>query len=232
MPPRKLILLGDYSPDKPAHIAIPLALERACAEQNADLVWEWVHTGDLDPTLGSLPESDALWVVPGSPYANIEAVLAAIRQARESGHPFLGTCGGFQHALIEFARNVAGLPDADHTESNPDATLPLLTPLACALVETTGRIHFNDGSLFQRAYQASNAEEGYRCSYGLNSLYRSPLAQAGLHFTAFDDDGQLRGAELPGHPFFAGTLFQPERAALAGRPAPLINAFVRAISRC
>jgi len=80
------------------------------------------------------------WCVPGSPYRDMDGALRTIRFARETRCPFLGTCGGFQHAVIEYARSVLGLTDADHMESNPDAELPLIIALACRLAPTTGRL--------------------------------------------------------------------------------------------
>jgi CTP synthase (UTP-ammonia lyase) len=89
---------------------------------------------------------DGLWCVPGSPYASMEGALNAIRQARESGLPFLGTCGGFQHALIEVARDLLGLADADHSESNPGGDVLLIDRLSCSLVGARGRLHVVAGS--------------------------------------------------------------------------------------
>src|SRR5205809_607084 len=74
-----------------------------------------------------------IWCVPGSPYRSMDGALRANRFARENGRPFLGTCGGFQHAIIESLRNVAGLKHADHAESNPDAKMPVIVRLACSL---------------------------------------------------------------------------------------------------
>ncbi len=87
-----------------------------------------------------MPEFSGIWVVPASPYANMPGVLESIRWARENGRPFLGTCGGFQHALIEFGRNVAGLAGADHAETAPEAKLLLVTRLACSLVGKSGAV--------------------------------------------------------------------------------------------
>jgi CTP synthase (UTP-ammonia lyase) len=135
--------------------------------------------------------------------------------------------------LIEFARNVAGLTEADHAESNPGASLLVVTPLSCSLMDKTAPLHFTPGSLIQRAYGRLSAQEGYRCAFGPNPLYRDALERAGLRFTAFDDDGSIRAAELPEqvHPFFVGTLFQPERAALRGEIPPLATAFARAAAQ-
>ncbi|HEX3721095.1 MAG TPA: hypothetical protein VH595_24355 [Verrucomicrobiae bacterium] len=222
-------LVGDYSPEVPAHVAIPKALELARAAGGRDFEWRWFATARLGACAGEVAECAGVWVAPGSPYVNMEGVFGVIRLAREKGLPFLGTCGGFQHALIEFGRNVAGLTGADHAESAPDAEILLVTRLACSLVEKSGVVRFVAGSRLRAAYGVDEASEGYRCNYGLNVAYRQALEEAGLRFTAFDEDGAIRGAELPDHPFFVGTLFQPERAALLGQLPAVVKAFVDSI---
>src|SRR2546430_8796903 len=94
-----LALVGDYSPKVIAHQAIPRALELARAAVQADLAWRWVLTRDLRNPSRDLAEFAAVWVVPASPYENTAGALDAIRFARETRRPFLGTCGGFQHAV-------------------------------------------------------------------------------------------------------------------------------------
>ena len=231
-PAPSLALVGDYSPDVIAHRAIPLALAMARTETNAAMVWHWVQTRDIHDAARDLADFAAVWVVPASPYENMPGALGVIRFARETGRPFLGTCGGFQHALIEFARNVAGLADADHAETNPSGSQLVVTQLSCSLADKTAPLHFAPGSLIQRAYGCDSVREGYRCSFGPNPAHRATFERTGLHFTAFDDDGAIRAAELSTtmHPFFVGTLFQPERAALAGTTPPLVRAFVQAIA--
>jgi CTP synthase (UTP-ammonia lyase) len=227
---RTIALVGDYSEGVTAHRAIPKALELARSTCGADIGWEWVATKGIAVASRDLAAHSAVWVVPASPYENTEGALGAIRWAREAGRPFLGTCGGFQHAILEFARNVAGVADADHAESNPGGQSLVVTRLSCSLVEATGPVHFAKGSLLGAAYGGAGATEGYRCNYGINPAFKPALESAGLRFTAWDDSGEIRGAELPSHPFFAGVLFQPERAALRGEVPPLVLAFVKAIS--
>lgn len=228
-----IALVGDYSPGVVAHRAIPLALGLARAAAERNVVWRWVATRDVHDTARDLAEFSAVWLVPASPYENMAGALAAIRFARETGRPFLGTCGGFQHALIEFARHVAGLAAADHAETAPHGETLVVAPLACTLVEQTGDLRLAPGSLIHAAYGRATAQESYHCRYGLNPAHREPLARAGLRFTAFDAHDEIRAAELPvaTHPFFVGTLFQPERAALRGDLPPLVLAFVRAATQ-
>jgi CTP synthase (UTP-ammonia lyase) len=237
-----LALIGDFDSAIVAHQAIPRALALALAAQATGVAanWDWIGTDTLTDAPRRLADYAGIWCVPASPYRRMDGALAAIRVARETRRPFLGTCGGFQHALIEFARNVAGLARADHAETAPIkrhvpggmAREPdlVITPLACSLVGQHEDIQFAPGSRLHDIHQGRNSHEGYHCNYGVNPLHRARLEAAGLRFTGFDRMGQLRALELPGHPFFIGTLYQPERLALAGRHHPLLGAFVRSLA--
>jgi CTP synthase (UTP-ammonia lyase) len=227
---RRIALVGDHNPQVIAHAAIPRALEIACAATGAKLEWAWIGTEDIADDARTLAGFSGVWVVPASPYRNTNGALAAIRRAREQGLPFLGTCGGFQHALIEFARNVAGIPAAGHAEIPGSGTDLIVTPLTCGLVEKSGDIIFLPGSRLHGIFAGRPAHEGYHCSYGVNPAYRARLEAAGLRFTGFDPAGDIRAAELPAHPFYIGTLFQPERSGLRGEQHPLVQAFVRAVA--
>jgi CTP synthase len=196
----------------------------------ADVDWTWVATRDIAVAPRDLAGFSGAWLVPASPYENPAGALGAVTWAREGAHPFLGTCGGFQHALLEFARNVAGIADADTSETNPYGRSLVVTALSCSHVERTADVRFAEGSLLAAAYGRTRSAEGYRCNYGFNPAYGAAMTAAGLTFTAWDDEGDIRGAELPSHPFFTGVLFQPERAALAGGTPPLVVAFVKAVA--
>jgi CTP synthase (UTP-ammonia lyase) len=222
-------LIGDHDPAVVAHRAIPEALRRAAANGGVALEASWVGTATLGPDVpGQLARFAGLWCVPASPYANMEGALAAIRFARESGRPFLGTCGGFQHALLEYVRDVLGHRDAEHAETSPEAGMPLIAPLACSLVEKSGRIAFTEGSRLRALYGTPEAEEQYHCNYGLNPAYETLLDGAALRVSGRDQAGEVRAVELDGHPFFIATLFQPERAALRGSDHPLVGTYVAA----
>jgi CTP synthase (UTP-ammonia lyase) len=157
--------------------------------------------------------------------------LAAIRLARESSRPYLGTCGGFQHAVLEFARNVLGYGQAEHAETAPDAEMRIIAPLSCSLVEKSGEIFLREGSRLRAIYGADRAEEQYHCNYGLNPKYAALFTDAApLRVAATDAAGEVRAVELEGHPFFIATLFQPERSGLGGIEHPLVTAFLAAAS--
>jgi len=119
--------------------------------------------------------------------------------------------------------------DADHTESNPTTTVPVISRLTCSLVEITGAVKLADGSKVRAAYGTAEAAEGYHCNYGVNPAYEMLFAEPSrLRVAARDAAGEVRAVELTGHPFFVGTLFQPERSAMKGRVHPLITAFLKA----
>jgi CTP synthase (UTP-ammonia lyase) len=137
------------------------------------------------------------------------------------------TCGGFQHAVVEYARNVLGWTDAEHGETAPAAARAVSSPLECSLVEVTATVRLLSGTRIASAYEASEVTEGYRCRYGLNPAFRAQLVAGPLRASAEDEAGEIRAIELDDHPFFVATLFQPERAALAGKSVPLARAFVK-----
>jgi CTP synthase (UTP-ammonia lyase) len=138
-------LIGDYDKSVPAHQAIPLALHRAAEELHVELGFEWVPTEQIGSAT-RVAWFSGLWCVPATPYRSMDGALLAIRHAREGGVPFLGTCGGFQHAVIEYARNVLGWANAEHAETSPDAARAVISLLECALVETSGVVRFIPGS--------------------------------------------------------------------------------------
>lgn len=224
----KIGLIGDYSPAVTAHVAIPKALKIAAAEAKCEVEKSWLATEKLDGNLQQLSDFDGLWCVPASPYKSMDGALKAIRFAREKGVPFLGTCGGFQHAVIEYARNVLGFEKADHTESNPEAEMPVMTQLSCSLVEAKGVIKLKENSRIREIYATGEIIEQYNCNFGFNPKYRFLFEKGEMKITGADTNGEPRVVELETHPFFVATLFQPERSAILGRTHPLISAYVEA----
>lgn len=215
-------LLGESKQGQIAHLAIPRALD-AASEGQVESVW--VATDSVG-NAESLTEFDGIWCVPGMPYRSAAGALEGIRFARMTRTPFLGTSAGFQYALIEFARNVLGIAQADHQKSNPKAAVPLIAPLDAALLGVRARVHFRDGTLLRKAYGAPEAVEEYHCGFGLNPRYRRWM-ESGLIFAAVDDGDEVRAVELDSHPFFVATLFEPELDV----HSPLVKAFAAAVIR-
>jgi len=224
-------LVGDHDPAVVAHRAIPKALRLAADAAGLYVEAQWIGTETIDPVNPELDQYQALWCVPASPYRSTEGALAAIRFARERHIPFLGTCGGFQHALLECAEALWGVEQAAHAELDAEAQRPVIAPLVCSLVEVSGTVRFAPGSKLALAYGRPDADEEYHCAYALNPFYRPRLEEGPLRATAWDDAGDVRGVELDGDAFFVGTLFQPERAALRGVTPPIVLAFLAAAHR-
>jgi CTP synthase (UTP-ammonia lyase) len=219
-------LIGEYNPSIIAHRAIDAALPMAADELGLEVDVQWLATDLLENN--HLAELGGIWCVPGSPYRSLDGALHAIRFARERNVPFLGTCGGFQHALLEYARSVLGWADAEHAETSPAAGNPVIAPLSCPLVEVRASIRLADGSSIAQAYGTTGIEEGFHCNYGPVERLQRALATTPLRACGFDDAGAVRAVELQGHPFFIACLFQPERAALGGRVPPLVRAWLTA----
>ncbi|MFU2315659.1 CTP synthase C-terminal region-related (seleno)protein [Rahnella sp. PCH160] len=222
----RLALVGDYNSAFTAHQAIPLAIDLAAQHFSIEIHADWLATNTITPEI--LNTYDAFWSVPGSPYRSTEGALSAIRFARENRKPFLGTCGGFQHAIIEYARNVMDWQDAGHGETDTEGRL-VISALSCEMVEVKSAITFVPGSIPARAYGKTEAEEGYHCRYGINTEFQAALEAQPMKMVGYDAAGEVRAIELPEHPFFVATLFQPERAALQGRLPPLVAALIKSV---
>ena len=220
-----IALIGDYDPQVTAHQAIPVALGLVAEHLGQAVHFDWLTTDQIHVDT-PLAHYDGFWCVPASPYNSEAGALRAIRFAREQQRPFLGTCGGFQHALLEFSRNVLGWADAEHGETSPDSPRAVLTPLTCSLVEAVDSIHLVADSLIAKAYEMSEIHEGYRCRFGVNPQFEQELLTHQLRAVGHDSAGDLRAIELTDHVFFVATLFQPERAALKGQIPPLVRAFI------
>ncbi|WP_028063174.1 glutamine amidotransferase-related protein [Solirubrobacter soli] len=219
----KLALVGDRSPSVRAHGRIPLLIDALRRREGLVLDPYWIPSSEAD----DLQEFDGIWVVPGSPYSDPDKVVAAVRTAREREIPFLGTCGGFQHAILELAESLAGIDTPRHAEYGVIEGA-VIVELECSLVGHEGPITYTPGTLIQKIAGVDRSLERYHCSYGISPEYVATLEAAGVTFGAHDDDGAPRALELSGHPFFLGTLFQPELAGDGTRAHPVIRAFAEA----
>jgi CTP synthase (UTP-ammonia lyase) len=223
----KIGIIGDFNPHNPTHVATSAGLQHAAALLGGPFETVWLPTDQIH----DFTTFQGLLCSPGSPYRSLEGALEGIRYARENNVPFIGTCGGFQHAVIEYARNVMGFTDASHAESDPYASCLFMTALSCSLVGKTMEVCIKPGSKAADACGVTRSKEAYYCNFGLNPEYRDQLEKHGLEITGQDQDGEVRIVELAGHPFFLGTLFVPQARSAAGNPHALILEFCRAVKR-
>ncbi|MFE2529765.1 hypothetical protein ACFXEL_36700 [Streptomyces sp. NPDC059382] len=226
-PTARVALVGDRSDSVHSHVRIPGLIEALRLRDGLDLDAYWIPTEEAGLGVDGF---DAVWVLPGSPYRSESGVLAAIRSARENGVPFLGTCGGFQHALVEFARNACGLEHARHAENDPTAAIEdaVVVPLSCSLVGHEGTVRVAPDSRAAHLLGSARTRARYHCAYGPNPYHLELLRAHGLTFPGTDESGEVRIVELSTHPFFLATLFQPELDGDVTRAHPLISGFAAA----
>ena len=233
-------ILGDFNPEFRSHHATNDSLQHAAAKLDLTVESEWLPTPSLveagaEKTLESF---DGLWASPGSPYKNMDGMLKGIEFARKRDWPFLGTCGGFQYAVIECARNVLGIKDADTAENNSGSTNIIIYPVACAVPDRAGNapklsglvpeIRIRPGSYLQTFYSKDVITEEFFCNFELNPDFEWCSIEAGFPIAARGPQGEVRAIESPTHRFFIATLFQPQLSSRPDNPHPLVLAFVQA----
>jgi len=215
-------------PGLASHTATDRALQSAAGEAG-EFRAEWVGTEAIETRREDiLCGYDAFLCAPGSPYRSFAGALRALRFARESDRPLLGTCGGFQHMVIEFARNVLGRSDATHPEYNPLAAVTFITPMSCSSVGAKMWVRIDPSARVWSMYGSSNACETYRCNFEVNPEQQCVLHDAGLRIVGVNDQGHARIVELVSHPFYIGALFVPQMSSERTGPHPLIAALVNA----
>jgi CTP synthase (UTP-ammonia lyase) len=211
-----IAIVGERVPDFPPHVATDAAIAHSAETLGVDVEARWIATDE------ELPEVDAIWCAPGSPYRSLDGALAGIRFARERSIPFLGTCAGFQHAVVEFARNVLGRIDAGHAEYEGAGDDLFIDELLCSLVGQRLDIELTD-PLLREAYGSNVATERYYCRFGMAPGVGPLLESHGLRTVGVDRaDGEPRILRLEGHRFFVATLFVPQTSSMPGRPHPLV----------
>jgi CTP synthase (UTP-ammonia lyase) len=228
-----LAVVADFNPASKSHVATNEAIAHSAATLGLTIEPIWVSTLEAASPEGlkRLASFSGIWAGPCSPYKSMDGAMSAIRLAREQGIPLLGTCGGFQHLILEYARNVLGYSDANHEETSPGAARLFISRLACSLVGRSMAITFTPGSTLAGIYEQPSAEEEYICNFGVDPQFVPVLQSSALKIAASDAEGTVRAVELPDHPFFIGTLFLPQHRSTATRPHPLVTAFLRSLSQ-
>ena len=220
-------LIGERNSIKLSHQAIEESIQLYQNKMDSALTYRWIPTSLLsaDTLQDILAPATAIWCTPGGFYTSNTGARLAVRYARENHRPFLGTCGGFQHALMEYCENVLGRP-AHHQELDSTIPDPLISRLAHLQAGIQAPIHTAAGSWLAQVLGATTSTEEFTCQYGLNPIFEPMVTGPGLEFIARDEANQVRAFRLQDHPFFVGTLFQPERRAFTGALHPLVQAFL------
>lgn len=217
-------IIGDYNSQSETHTATNISLELAGSYLGTAVETSWIPTRQILKT--DLRSFDA-YIVNTGVYEDRDAVLYALRVFREGNVPTLAVCGGFQHMIIEFSRNVLGLNGVGHAEFDAATDPHIIVPLTCSLRGQSAAVAVVPDSHVGRLYQDDDAIDTFYCSFGINTTYLRLLSQSSLAVVGTDGNGLVRVTELLGHPFFIGTLFVPQARALNGKSHPLINGLVK-----
>jgi CTP synthase len=235
----EVAIVGKYVDLPDAYLSVVEAVRHGGIEHGVHVDLRWVAADDVerDGTL-ALHGVDGVIIPGGFGVRGIDGKVDAIRFARENGVPFLGLCLGLQCAVIEFARNVAGLAGAHSSEFAPETPHPVIALMAEQqdVTEMGGTMRLGsypailaEGSSVRDLYGASEVDERHRHRYEVNNAYREQLAARGLRWSGTSPDGQLvEFIELPDHAFFVATQAHPELRSRPNRPHPLFSGLIRA----
>ncbi len=237
-------IFGEYDPDSPTLPSVEKSIKHVAAELKiaveSAMAPHRLAAGSRTSTT-KLEAFDGLWAAPGSPYKSFDGMLRGIEFARRRDWPFLGTCGGCQYALIECARNVLGIKDADSAENNSGSKNIVIHPVACAVPDRKANapklsgkipeIRIRPGSYLHSFYKKDVVTEEFFCNFEVNPEFEWAIIEAGFPIVARGAQGEVRAIESPNHRFFIATLFQPQLSSKPGKPHPIIVEFLRAAAK-
>jgi len=240
-----IALVGKYVDLPDAYLSPAEALKAGGFANDAQVNIRWVISDACEDPEGAAAELegvDGVLIPGGFGVRGIEGKIGAIRYAREHGIPVLGLCLGLQCMVIEVARDLAGLADANSTEFDPDTPHPVIATMADQEDVVAGErdmggtmrlglypAALQPGTRVEEMYGSTLVEERHRHRYEVSNAYRTVLEQAGLVFSGLSPDRHLvEFAELAGHPFFVGTQAHPEFLSRPTRPHPLFSGLIAA----
>ena len=245
----RVAMVGKYVDFRDSYISLSEALRHAGFKTQTDIQIEYVESEEIQKRgAGPLLESmDAILIPGGFGDRGIEGMINTIQFARENNVPYLGICLGLQAAIIEFARNILNLSDANSTEFNPGTKAPVIA-LITEWMNTDGSVEnrnelsdlggsmrlgaqecmLSDQSLAKRIYQKDSVFERHRHRYEFNNNFKNDLQDKGLKFSGHSKDGLVEIIELEDHPWFLACQFHPEFTSTPRKGHPLFESFVRA----
>ena len=238
----EISLVGKYIELEDAYLSVKEALKHAGYKHNTNIKINWVSSEDLenpDINLDKIFKNTKGIIIPGGfGSRGIKGMIIACNYAREKNIPFLGICLGMQISVIEFARNVCGLNDADSTEFDPDTITPIIDLMAdqksISNMGGTLRLgnydcHIKKDTLAYSDYKTENILERHRHRYEFNNKYRELLESKGMVFSGINDKGNLvEIIELSNHKHFIACQFHPEFKSRPNRCHPLFDSFIKA----
>lgn len=242
----KIALVGKYVQLHDAYLSVSESLSHAALYHNVSVEIEWINSEEFEHhehgykrACEKLKGVHGIVVPGGFGDRGVEGKIQAARYAREYNVPYLGLCYGMQMAVIDFARHVCGLPEANTTEVDPHTPNPVIDvmPDQRDIADLGGTMRLGaypcvltPGTKTAAAYgNVSEIQERHRHRFEFNNAYREKLTKAGLILSGLSPDGKLvEIIELPNHPWFVGTQFHPEFKSRPNRPHPLFRDFMGA----
>jgi CTP synthase len=233
-------VVGKYVGYEDSYKSLNEALYHGGFQHGLKVNIKWIEAEALESPEGAalLDDADGILVPGGFGDRGTRGMMRAAQVARERQIPYFGICYGFQWATVEYARNVAGLTDADSTECSPDTPTKLIFKLRdlLGIDELGGTMRLGaypceltPGSVAARVYGTELVYERHRHRYEFNCLYENRLTENGLRISGRSPDGKfVEIAELPNHPWYVAVQFHPEFKSKPTRPHPLFAAFVDA----
>jgi CTP synthase (UTP-ammonia lyase) len=214
----RIVALGDRDPRFLTHREVDATLP----------LFGGSWTASDSPAARDLGDAAGVWLLPGTPYRDDDAAYAAVAHCLDTGTPFLGTCGGFQYACVELARR-GGVADAAHADTAPGAEELVVAPLACSLDGEEREVRPVAGTRLAAICGDEPFTGFHFCGLGLAERHVAAVERSGAVVSATGDDVPVEAIELPRHPFFVATAFQPQVGVSAtGRLPALLEAFLGA----
>lgn len=235
-------LIGKYVELQDSYKSILEAFIHAGAVNEVKVNVVSIHSEFIteDTIAEKLANLDGVLVAPGFGERGIEGKVAAVQYAREHNLPFFGICLGMQMAVIEYARNVLGIKEANSIEMNPDTKDPVINLMENQKTVTnkggtmrlgSWKCELKDDSLVSQIYGGNHISERHRHRYEYNSAYKHQFEAAGMIATGTNPEtGLVEIIEVPSHPWFIGVQYHPEYKSTVANPHPLFVAFVKAAS--
>ena len=235
----KIAILGKYFGLPDSYMSVVESLKHACLQNKVNLDLQWIDADDFD--VEDIANLDGVVVPGGFGVRGIEGKISAIQYLRENKIPFLGICLGLQCAVIEFARNVCGISEANSSEfsqNTKDFVIDLLPnqdldkdDVGASMRLGTYPCKITKGTLTSEIYNDEVIYERHRHRYEVNNKYRDVLEKNGLVFSGLSPDNNLvEMIELTDHPFFVASQFHPEFKSRPWEPAPVFNKFIQSAS--
>jgi CTP synthase (UTP-ammonia lyase) len=208
---KEIGIIGEYH-DSITLSSIASAIDHSNRALGVNTSFRWINTDALENETYAevLKNLSGIWSPPGSPFKSLTGVLNAIKYARENKIPHLATCAGYQHTIIEYARNVLGYKNAQHAEYTNNSANLFIHRFVCSLAGTTDRVIILGNTEASKIYNTNEISGSYFCNFGLNEEYKSTIIQGDMVVSGTDVNDAIRLIELKNHPFFMASVFVPQ----------------------